>query len=112
MTDAELNYVMKFYPASKPEIASYGFSADVNEKIRRNLPDGHNLYLCDSYTDLMTTPSDCFFADAEKMSDEELKDIMELCIMTEKVLSHGFPHDFNEKLRTDINYTPPASIRS
>jgi hypothetical protein len=58
-------------------VLSYGFSEEINEKIRRNLPKDYNLCLCDNETDIFAIPCACWFANPETMADKELEVLME-----------------------------------
>jgi hypothetical protein len=57
-------------------ILSYGISDEANERIRKALPKGAELFICDSVTDLIAINSAYQFVNPEKMTSDELETLL------------------------------------
>jgi hypothetical protein len=89
LADCELKTLLGFYTdkyereaemyvKGKPKklILSYGISDEANERIRKALPEGAELFICDSVTDLIAINSAYQFVNPEKMTIDELETLL------------------------------------
>jgi hypothetical protein len=99
LADCELKTLLGFYTdkyeneaeiyvKGKPKhelILSYGISDEANERIRKALPEGAELFICDSVTDLIAINRAYQFVNPEKMTIDELETLLGFYVEANKI---------------------------